>query len=301
MLAAMLEAVPNVSEGSDVAVLDALSAACGRSLLDRHEDIDHNRSVFTLAGPGPRDAEGATRQLARAVANHVDISNHSGVHPRLGALDVVPFIALGPTTAERDKARDAAHSFARWWSTAYEVPCFMYDEADEEARTLPEIRRRAFRFSAPDYGPHQPHPTLGATAISSRRPLIAVNCILLARDVEIAYRIARSIREATGGLPGVRALGFNLEHIERTQVSMNLVDLDRTSLEEAVLHVRTLAIEERTDVTSVELVGLIPGSEINRCSSDFLRWSGLDAENTIEARVELNAREIQSDAQEPSG
>ncbi len=295
MLSAMLEAVPNVSQGRDTETLDLLSIACGRSLLDRHEDIDHNRSVFTLAGPGPRDAEGAVRQLARAVAAHVSIADHDGVHPRLGALDVVPFVPLGPTTAERHRAREAAHSFARWWSEAFGVPCFMYDEAHEGNRPLPEVRRKAFRLLAPDYGPSEPHPILGATAISMRRPLIAVNCVLLARDVEVAFRIARATRETSGGLAGVRALGFELPHSERTQVSMNLVDLEQTGLEEAVQHVRGLAAQERTEVSEVEVVGLLPGAELNRCSADFLRWSDIDSEQTIEARIERKARETADD------
>ena len=290
MLKTMLEAVPNVSEGRDAKILDALSTACARSLLDRHEDVDHNRSVFTLAGPGPRGAEGAVRLLAKAVAARVDISGHKGVHPRLGALDVVPFVALGPTTAEQARAKDAAHSFARWWSSAFDVPCFMYDEAHEDARALPDVRRQAFRILPPDYGPATPHPRLGATAISSRRPLIAINCILLSDDVQISNRIARTMRKSEGGLPGVRALSFHLNQIQRTQVSMNLFNLNKTGLEEAVLEVRALAIAERTDVAEVELVGLIPRFELDRCTSEFVRWSGIDVECTIEARIEHNAR-----------
>ncbi len=286
MLCAMLECVPNVSEGRDLERLDGLSAACGQSLVDRHYDVDHHRSVFTLAGPGPRDAERAIRQLARAVAANIDMTAHEGVHPRLGALDVVPFVALGPTKAEQERAIEAAHSFARWWSTAHEVPCFVYDQADEQGRSLPDIRRRAFRLVAPDYGPHEPHPTLGATAVSARKPLIAVNCLLLAQDVQPAYRIARAMRESDGGLPGVRALGFHLDAIDRSQVSMNLVDLDQTSLETAVLHVRELAKIERTDVGAVEVVGLVPAAELNRCSQEFLRWALIDADQTIEGRIE---------------
>ncbi len=286
----MLEAVPNVSEGRDVAILDALSAACQRSLLNRHEDVDHNRSVFTLAGPGPRGAEGSVRLLAKMVASLVNINGHTGVHPRLGALDVVPFVALGPTSAEQQRSFDAAHSFARWWSSAFDVPCFMYDKAHETERALPDVRRQAFRILQPDYGPSEPHPTLGATAISSRPPLIAVNCILLSDDVQISNRIARTMRESEGGLPGVRALSFHLHHIQRTQVSMNLFNLNKTGLEEAVLEVRALAIAERTDVAEVELVGLIPRFELDRCSSDFVRWSGIDVEATIEAQIEHNAR-----------
>jgi glutamate formiminotransferase len=282
----VLECVPNVSEGRDDTTLDALDAACGQSLLDRHADVDHHRSVFTLAGPGPRDAEAAARHLARAVARLVDVREHEGEHPRIGALDVVPFIAIGPTKAEHEIAVESAHSFARWWSAAYDVPCFMYDDAHPDHRDLPEVRRVAFRIERPDYGPNAPHPTLGATAVAARKPLVAINCLLLAHDVEIARRVARAVRESNGGLKGVRALGFHLAAEDRAQVSLNLVDLDRTGVQDAVLHVRELARAEHTDVIRVELVGLLPRRELDRCSEEFLQWSRLDATQTIEVKIE---------------
>lgn len=282
----MLECVPNVSEGRDTDVLDGLAAAAGTSLLDRHADIDHHRSVYTLAGPGGRDAQDAIRRVARAVARLVDLRGHRGLHPRLGALDVVPFVALSPVRAEQELAIEAARSFARWWSTVFAVPCFLYDDAARDGRDLPTVRRTAFRLAQPDYGPSEPHPRLGATAVGARKPLVAVNCVLAAREIEVARRLARRLRESNGGVPGVRALGFHLAAEDRAQVSMNLVDLDRTGLQDAVLAVRALARGERTDVLKVELVGLVPRRELDRCSEEFLNWSGLDASRTIEARVE---------------
>jgi glutamate formiminotransferase len=281
----VLECVANVSEGRDDTVLAALAEPIGPSLLDVHADPDHHRSVFTLAGPGARDAEGAARRLGNAVAQHVSIVDHEGVHPRLGALDVVPFIALGGTVAERQIAGLAARSFGRWWSETHGVPVFFYDDADPAARSLPHIRDHAFKTRAPDMGPPEPHPMLGATAVGARQPLVAINCVLVTRDVDVARRIARGVRDRDGGLPGVRALGFLLESERRAQVSMNLFDLDRTGVQEACLHVRELAVAEKTEVARVELVGLLPRRELDRCSDDFLAWSGLDAEVTIEARI----------------
>lgn len=281
----MLECVANVSEGRDDEVLRALAESCGPSLVDLHTDRDHHRSVFTLAGPGPRDAEGAARGLARAVAERVSIVGHEGVHPRLGALDVVPFVALGGTDAERQLAAMTARAFAHWWAETYAVPVFCYDDADPKRRDLPHARRHAFRTRAPDFGPLTPHPRLGATAVGARLPLVAVNLMLVTRDVVVARRIARRMRERDGGLPGVRALGFLLESERRAQVSLNLVDLRRTGLEEACLHVRDLARAERTEVAAVELVGLVPRAELDRCSDDFLAWSGIDADSTVEARI----------------
>jgi glutamate formiminotransferase len=283
----VLESVINISEGRDPTVLDALVGACGASLLDWHADADHHRSVYTLAGPGGRDAEAAARVLARIAARHIDLTQHRGEHPRLGVVDVVPFIALGITSAERDQARAAAHSFARWWSEAFEVPCFMYDDADDEHRDLPTLRRTAFKLRRPDYGPSLTHHTLGATAVGARRPLIAVNCVLMTDDATVANQIARRTREATGGLPGVRALSFRLADPDRMQLSMNLVDLDRTGLEEAVLHVRELAQAAHTDVASVELVGLAPRRELDRCSAEFLRWAQIPTDAAIEARIAI--------------
>jgi glutamate formiminotransferase len=281
----VLECVANVSEGRDESVLEALAAACGDSLLDLHTDPDHHRSVFTLAGPGSRDAERATRALATAVAEHCSLGDHSGVHPRFGALDVVPFVALGDTDAERQVAAIAARSFARWWSETHGVPVFTYGFADVESRDLPHARTHAFRSRDPDFGPDRPHPALGATAVGARPPLVAINCLLVTPDVVVARRISRALRERDGGLPGVRALGFELEHAGRAQVSMNLVDLGRTGVQDAVLQVRDLARDLGTDIAKVELVGLLPRRELDRCSNDFLAWTGLDADATVEARL----------------
>ena len=131
---------------------------------------------------------------------------------------------------------------------------------------------------------------LGATAVGARAPLVAVNCVLVTRDIEVARRIAAKMRARNDGLPGVRALGFILETEQRAQVSMNLTDLPQTGIQEACLHVRELARAESTDVARVELVGLVPRAELDRCSDDFLAWSGLDAEVTIESRLSRAAR-----------
>ena len=283
---AVLECVANVSEGRDMEKLRALALACGDALIDVHADADHNRSVFTLAGPGALEAVEGVKGLAVAVAHWITIVGHTGEHPSFGALDVVPFVALGGTNAERAQAAHEARTFASWWSQAYAVPTFLYDDADRENRDLPHVRTHAFKSRKPDFGPEEPHPILGATAVGARRPLIAVNCVLVSRDVADARRIARMIREASpGGLRGVRALGFYLPDVRRAQVSMNLVDIDRTGIQDACLHARQLAKKAGTDIASVELVGLIPRRELDRCSDDFLQWSRIDATSTIEARI----------------
>jgi glutamate formiminotransferase len=279
----MLECVPNVAEGRDARVLDALSTACGSSLLDVHADPDHHRSVFTLAGPGGCDAESAIRRLAVSVAEHIDLTTHTGVHPRLGALDVVPFVALDGTGTT--DAVDAARAFAAWVVDELDLPVFLYGDVDPHHRSLPELRRDAFTARAPDLGPRVRHPKLGAIAIGARPVLVAVNCWLDRDDLELARAIAHSVRERDGGLVGVRALGFRLESVGQTQVSMNLVDLDATGLQRACGTVRAHAHAHGSDVARVELVGLLPASEYARCDDAFLEWSGISADQTIEARL----------------
>lgn len=275
----------NISEGRDLRVLRRLAVACGSPLIDVHADADHHRAVFTLAGPGARDACEAARALAVAVADHLTIVGHEGEHPRFGVLDVVPFVALGGTNVERAQAADEARAFAQWWAREYTVPVFLYDDADEQGRDLPHARTHGFRSRRPDFGPDEPHPRLGATAVGARRVLVAVNCVLVTRDVSVARRIARMLRERDGGLRGVRALGFFLPDARRAQVSMNLTDLDHTGVQDACLHVRELAQRLGSDVARVELVGLVPRRELDRCSDEFLEWSRIDATSTIEARI----------------
>jgi len=288
----VLECVANVSEGRDLVALRELAERCGPSLLDVHTDADHHRSVFTLAGPGADDAAPAARALADAVAHYVTIVAHDGVHPFLGALDVVPFVALTETPAARRGAAQTAREFAQWWAETHDVPVFLYDDADPERRDLPSTRRDAFRSRGPDFGPDAPHPRLGASAVGARKPLVAINLLLAAEDPAIARQIAREVRERDGGLPGVRALGWMMDSIGRPQVSMNLVDLDRTGVEAACLQVRDLAHRQGTDVVSVELVGLVPQRDLDRCSDEFVRWARIDPGAAIEARVGHGPRRL---------
>ena len=256
-----------------------LAAACGSALLDVHVDADHHRSVLTLAGPEVADAVFAMCELAMRT---IDLRRHVGVHPRLGAVDVVPFVALDGS--ERDAAVTAARAVARRLADELAVPTFLYDEADPAGRTLPTVRRDAFVTRAPDHGPPAPHPTFGATAVGARPPLVAVNCVLASADLGRARAIARSVRERDGGLPGVRALGLALASRGRAQVSMNLVALERTGIEEACAAVVRAAQALDDRVVEVELVGLVPAAEVARCSAEFRSWVGLGADRTIEGR-----------------
>ena len=278
----MLVSAVNVSEGRRPQVLEDLDAACESLLLDRHTDPDHNRSVFTLAAADAATLLAAVQALAVAVSEQVNIVGHEGVHPRIGALDVVPFAALAPTPS--DAAIAAAHEFGSWWS-ARNVPVFFFDDAAADHRSLPEVRRDAFVRLSPDLGPDTPNPELGATAVAARPPLVAINCDLDRHDPELARQIATRVRERDGGLPGVRALGFELAEGGCSQVSMNLVALDRTGVEAACTRVRELAQVRAADVARIELVGLLPAAELARCSDKFRAWSGLDESATVEGRA----------------
>jgi glutamate formiminotransferase len=279
----VLECVVNVSEGRDHAVLDALAAVCGDALLDRHVDPDHHRAVFTLASPEPGGTEAAARRLTTLAARDLDLREHAGVHPRLGMIDVVPFVALPPTPP--DVAVAAAHAFAAWLARTHGVPVFLYDDADPERRSLPVTRRDAFTRRAPDHGPTTPHPALGATAVGARPPLVAINLELDRDALALARAVATAVRERDGGLPGVRALGLALPSRSHSQVSLNVVDLDVAELETVCTAVREHVERAGAHVARVELVGLVPAAALARASESFRAWSGLSEEQTIEARV----------------
>lgn len=284
----MLECVVNVSEGRDEAVMLSIAAAAGRSLLDVHVDLDHHRSVYTI-GAQPAETLEAVQAVASAVAETIDLGAHSGVHPRIGALDVAPFVAWPGSLTNVQTAIETALSFARWWSDTHGVPVYLYGSAHGKARGLPHLRRDVAEGHPPDFGPHELHPRLGATAIGVRPPLVAVNCILDTRDVQTARQIAALVRERDGGLPGVRALGFQLESRALAQVSMNLVALWTTGVEGACERVRELARQGGVEVAEVELVGLVGRAEAASWSDSFVEWSGLDRDQTVEARLAARA------------
>jgi glutamate formiminotransferase len=275
----VLECVPNIAIGERD---PAIATAAGRSLLDLHVDADHQRAVVTLAGPDPRDAELAMRNVAHALAERSFVG-YQGVHPCIGVVDVVPFVALGGT--DRAVAAAAAHDFGQWAAGALDLPVFFYGDADPDRRSLPSVRQEAFSDRPPDRGPSSPHPRLGATAVGARPPLVAVNCWLATSDRTVAPRIAAAVRERDGGLPGVRALGLWLPAAAQAQVSMNVTALERTGVEAACETVRSAAGREGAGVTAVELVWLVPVAEYERWSDGFRQWSGIGPHRTIEARL----------------
>jgi glutamate formiminotransferase / 5-formyltetrahydrofolate cyclo-ligase len=262
----VLECVVNLSEGRDRDLLDLFVGVARDALLDIHSDPDHNRTVLTLLG------EDAVRAVASVALEHLDIASHAGAHPRLGVVDVVPFVALEGTAPIDALAARAA--FEEWWA-AQGVPCFRYGPE----RSLPDLRRHAFTDLAPDAGPPVPHPTAGATAVGARPPLVAYNVWLHGVGALAAARwIARDIRG-----PHLRTLA--LEVGVGVQVSMNLIAPDVLGPAAAYDLVVARAHDAGVEVGRAELVGLPPTRVLHEIPRH--RWRELDMgpERTIEARA----------------
>jgi glutamate formiminotransferase len=278
----VLECVVNISEGRDARILDALTDAAGSSLLDRHADPDHHRAVFTMAGP---HVEEATRALASAAVERIDLRAHGGVHPRLGVVDVVPFVPLGEdhapagAGAELGDALAARRRFAQWAGDELGVPCFLYGPE----RSLPEVRRQAFGSVRPDTGPDRPHPTAGACAVGARPALVAYNLWLDTSDVAKAKAVAAAVRG-----PELRALGLPVG--AAAQVSCNLVDPFTLGPAEAYEAVARSAQRLGLSVVRAELVGLAPGAVVQAVPPSRRALLDLSMERTVEARLEVQAR-----------
>lgn len=290
----IVECVPNISEGrrADVVerIVGSVRAVEGVRLLDRTSDADHNRSVITFAGPAEA-VESAAHALVDAAYREIDMRTHKGEHPRLGAVDVVPFVPLAGTAMEECVA--LAHRFGRAVAERHGVPVYYYARAASrpERVRLPDIRKPQYEGLAeviatthpPDAGPPRVHPTAGALVTGARPPLIAFNIELDTADVAVAKRIAREIRESSGGLPAIQALGFALADPPRAQVSMNLLDTSQTSLARVWREVEERAQSAGVAVLRGELVGLIPLDAALDVVASSLRLDGLARDRVIEA------------------
>ena len=297
----LIECVPNFSEGRRAEVIDeivgAIGAIEGVSVLDHSSDATHNRSVITFAGSAEPVVRAATAAVGRAL-ELIDMTAHSGAHPRIGAVDVMPFVPLGTTRIE--ECIDLARRFGEQAAARFDIPVYLYGEAAlrPERRRLAHVRRgeiEALRESigtdparAPDFGPHRLHPRGGAIAVGARKPLIAFNVNLRTSDVGIARRIATTIRESSGGMPAVQAMGLLLEMPggePMAQVSTNLVDWERTGIAAVVREIRRLAREAGTDIDHCELIGLAPTGALLEVTADALGLRGFGADQALELRL----------------
>lgn len=293
----VIECVPNFSDGQDTAVLGALSEAVagvpGVSLLDVHSDRWHNRSVFTFAGEGPAVAEAAYR-AAQAARDRIDLRQHRGEHPRIGATDVIPFIPLGSATMADCIA--LADRLARRIGDELQIPTYLYGQAAQipERENLADVRRGQFEglrdhlaagtARAPDFGPARVHPTAGATAVGARPILVAYNVVLETSDRTQAQGIAAAIRGASGGLPALKALGFLVDG--KAQVSMNLLDIDVTPPRRAFEAIQGEAARRGIRTAHSELVGLCPERALSAEDASRIKLLSHRERHLLEPKIE---------------
>ena len=286
-----LEAVPNFSEGRDLATIDAIGAALSThaEVLDVHADADHNRSVFTLVADDPAIVEALVAGVACA-RERIDLREHEGAHPRIGAADVVPVVPIRPE--DRERAHAAAREAARRIGEELELPVFLYaDLAPDRGPAFfrrggpAELQRRLDAGElAQDFGPDRLDPRAGGVIVGARRPLIAFN-VNMRGGVEAARAVASVVRERDGGFRGVRALGLDLPRAGLVQVSMNVEDYEASALHAIVERVVAEAKVRGLEVVGSELVGLMPAGAAVAAAGSLLRIDGFDASHVLELRL----------------
>jgi glutamate formiminotransferase / 5-formyltetrahydrofolate cyclo-ligase len=294
----IIESIPNVSEGRRAEVIERMADAIRRTpgvrLLDRSSDPSHNRSVFTLAGDAA-PLEAAILALFEVATGTIDLRQQRGEHPRVGAVDVVPFVPIEGVTmadcvalAQRVGAAVAAR---------FEVPVFLYEEAatDPRRRNLEDIRRGEFEGLpqkmaspgwAPDFGPATPHPSAGASVIGARMPLIAYNINLATDRLEVAKKIAAAIRHSSGGLRYVKAMGVKLDDRNLAQVSMNLTNYEKTPMFRVFEMVKREAERYGVTILESEIVGLVPAAALTRSAEFYLQLEGFTDAQVLEKKLQ---------------
>ena len=294
---AVIECVPNISEGRRAEVIEqiatSLRAVPGLSVLDVQSDASHNRSVFTLAGDAEAMKAGIPTLIEGALAA-IDLRTHRGEHPRLGAVDVVPFIPIEGVTMEG--CVQLAKAVAADVAARFSLPVYLYEEASSNParKNLEDIRRGEFEGLAakmtqpgwaPDYGPAAPHHTAGATVIGARMPLIAYNINLATNRLDVAKKIAAAIRMSSGGLRYVKAMGIPLEDRGIVQVSMNLTNYEKTPIFRVFDLVKREAERYGVSVLESEIVGLVPAAALTQTAEYFLQLEGFNAGQVLENKL----------------
>ena len=281
-----------MSEGRNPSIIEQIAQSItGCRVLDIHSDRDHHRSVFTLIGDEQEIVEGVVALIKSATAL-IDLRAHHGVHPRIGAVDVMPFIPLEEATMACCVA--LAERVGCMVADRFDLPVFLYGAAAwlPDRASLPVIRRGGFAglveqlaINPPDFGPRHPHPTAGAIAIGARAPLVAYNVVLNSADVSIARQIASAIRESNGGLLGVKALGLRLASRNLAQVSMNLTQVAATTIPEAFHAVKREAAQLGVGVLESEIVGLVPRASLSGASAADLLLPADPSQWILETRI----------------
>ena len=294
---AVIECVPNVSEGRRQDVIDRLTETLrtvpGMRVLDVQSDAAHNRSVFTLAGDAAAMSAGIPKLFEGAI-KEIDLTTHKGEHPRMGAVDVTPLIPIdGVTMAE---CVELAKSIAQDVASRFSLPIYLYEEAstNPERKNLEDIRRGEFEGLsakmakpgwAPDFGPTAPHPTAGASVIGARMPLIAYNINLATNRLDVAKKIATAVRHSSGGLRFVKAMGIPLEDRGIVQVSMNLTNYEKTPIFRVFEMVKREAERYGVSVLESEIVGLVPAAALRQSIEWYLQLEGFSGEQVLENKL----------------
>jgi glutamate formiminotransferase len=293
----IIECVPNISEGRRSDVIEGLAASLravpGLRVLDVQSDASHNRSVFTLAGDAGAMRAGIPRLFEGAVAA-IDLRTHRGEHPRLGAVDVVPFIPIEGVTM--DECVQLAKAIAAEVATRFSLPVYLYEDASANParKNLEDIRRGEFEGLAakmqqtgwaPDYGPGVPHPTAGAAVVGARMPLIAYNVNLATNRLDVAKKIAAAVRMSSGGLRFVKAMGIPLDDRGIVQVSMNLTNFEKTPIFRVFEMVKREAERYGVRVLESEIVGLVPAAALRQCVEYYLQLDGFSAGQVLENKL----------------
>jgi len=294
----LVECVPNFSEGRKPEIVqrivDAIRVVDGACVLDTHIDPDHNRSVITFVTPPNMIVEAAFRAVARAT-ELIDMRQHKGEHPRLGATDVLPFVPVWDVAM--DECIQLAHQAGRRIADELSIPVYFYEQAAlrAERKNLEDVRRGALerlreeiatvQAREPDVGPRLTHETAGAMAVGARPFLIAFNVVLSSTDITIAREIAKTIRFSNGGLPFLKALGFQLHSRSLVQVSMNLVNYEVTGMTEAYEAIQREADRVSVEIESAEIVGLVPEGALDRNASYFPKLVNFSESKILEYQI----------------
>lgn len=294
----IVECVPNFSEGRNKDTIETIQNIIKKhkdiKLLDFTSDADHNRTDVTLIG-APEKVKAAALDIALKCVELIDMNKHKGEHPRMGAIDVVPFIPVSEITME--ECIQLANEFAKEFSEKTHVPCYLYEEAAkrEDRRNLADVRRGEYEGlkeeigknpdRVPDYGPNKMHPTAGATAVGARFFLIAFNVNLGTTNVEIAKNIAKTVRQSSGGYRFVKAMGFEIKERNIVQVSMNLTNYQKTSIFRVFETIKNEAERYGIPVIGSEIVGLVPMEALADVADYYLRLEKFTIDQVLEKRL----------------
>ena len=287
----IVECVPNFSEGQDLKIVDAIFKAAKTvksvKVFELESNKDHNRCLFTIVGE-PEDVLASVFESIKVATKLIDMEKHVGEHPRIGATDVVPFVPVSGVTMK--ECVELAKKLGKKVGEELGIPVFLYEEAatKPENRNLADVRRGEYeglkiKMNEPDFGPAKMHPTAGAVVIGARKYLVAFNVNLDSTDVEIAKKIAGIIREKNGGLAGVKALGFEVDGL--AQVSMNLVDYQKTNFDEAYSAVEAEAEKLGVKIKSSEIYGMIPLESLVAAVKSTLKADTFKSDQVLEKRL----------------